>query len=301
MVKAHVPLLSLGARGSVSKAVTFVKAKGNTVAKVKSSPGYRRSLLQQYQRWLFQDAHFYWTTLTTAQKDEYRAFASRYHIPIYAAFMEDYLDNLPDLNGHWRLDSVVANYTADSGPNSLNALVTGATPVPAVIDNGLYCDGLDDTIKLGNSPLIAPAAVFTQEFFFTFGAVAQGDRRDLMYKSGTWNFSYDGAGYASKVRPYFVGLSTPGLTSNKADFVAGRRYHFAITYDKDGGADNYRLNIDGILDKALTVTGLVTISNSHAYLSGPYYFAYGTYDHVAYWSRVLSPLQLQLHAQRRYP
>ncbi|MBA7715055.1 hypothetical protein ES703_124093 [subsurface metagenome] len=96
MTKLAKPLLSLDAHGSIGNAITFLRRPGSTIAMKKPVPFDRQTLLQQYQRWLYQDAGWYWQALTMNQKAHYRADGARSHMSAYPAFLRYYLRNQPD-------------------------------------------------------------------------------------------------------------------------------------------------------------------------------------------------------------
>lgn len=301
MTKTHVPLLSLGARGSVSGAVTFVKAKGTTVAKTIPTPAYRQSLSQQYQRWLYKDASFYWKTLSDAEKAEYRHFASRYHLPIYAAFMEDYLDNWIDLNLLLPLDFTLGTIAYDLSPRSHHGAVTGTTPTSGLISTARSFDGIDDHILVSAHPTISLMSMSS----FTIGAFARvtdisvdrailgkGTGILLYYKASTkqWtSYSQDSLGVGQYAR-YTQAIALPDTFYRVEAMIDGSELSVWVNGIKGAVTDTLTGRSD---DLALDLT----IGN----WDFPWKQFQGDIDHITLYSRALSQAQLYLLSQRRWP
>ena len=73
MSKQKNPLVSLGAKGTVGKTLTFQEHHGVKIARTKPIPAYRYTLPQAYQRWLYEDYAHYWTEQNEATRRLYAA------------------------------------------------------------------------------------------------------------------------------------------------------------------------------------------------------------------------------------
>jgi len=301
MTKTHNPLLSLGAHGTIADMVTFQESRQSTIARKKPTPSYRRTLLQQYQRWDYQDAYYYWQTLTSSQKNAYRAIASRRHIPIYAAFMRDYLTNLPDLLGRWHLDRVTTPSTPDSSRNSNPGTIFGVSPTPAVISWGYLADGLDDYIDFGSSPLFNfTSQAFTLELRYrptTFPNYRRLVSRGLWQTDGweLWNID-------ETDRITFFTYQADAYQVTRTNVIApGTFYHIAV---KRLGS-SIRLFLNGIdatliagvhLDPLSSSRNLVLCASSAHDGNTP-----AAVDELLFYNRALSDAQILNHSQRKYP
>lgn len=152
MTKIKTPILSLGASGSVGDTLSYLKRGQTKIAEHKPTPTDRRTLLQVYQRWLYQDYVALWHTFSPPQKQQWETDARPYKMTGFAFYMKQKLRALPDIAGLWHLDYVSATKTPDSSKNSNIGTVYGATPSVGIIDNCLHFDGVNDYVSCGNDP-----------------------------------------------------------------------------------------------------------------------------------------------------
>lgn len=301
MSKLKQPLLSLDAKGTLGGALTFQRSRSPGIVRTKPVPAYTRTLAQQYQRWDYQDAGYYWQTLTQTQKDAYRSYASRYHVPLYAAFLHDYLNNLPDLAGRWRLDTPVEATTPDSSKNTNTGTVFGATAAEGAIEGAFAFDGINDYVAVPDDPSLLITDQMTIEFFVTRYPTV-GPNPAFVCHWASWLFVdslpaqvpffrvYTDIGNAQRTAPSAL---TPGL-----------RTHLTATYNKS--PPGIHLFKDGVnWDGALPAWSYGTLTPAGQSLYIAYQiganFLSSIIDHVALYNRVLSDPQILAHSLRRYP
>ncbi len=159
------PLLSLDARGTLSKALTFTKRRGQNIAEKKPELPFFLTLPVQYQRWLYQDYAYLWTQQSQATKQVYATAGTRFHLTGFQYWMKYQLTNLPDIAGWWKLDANTTPITPDSSKNNLDGTVVGASPVTGLVSGGLYFDGLNDVVT---TPPGANMTNFTEITFVMF-------------------------------------------------------------------------------------------------------------------------------------
>ena len=82
-------------------------------------------------------------------------------------------------------------------------------------------------------------------------------------------------------------------------FYTGGWHHVAFTYDKNGGADNARLYVDGQLGASATVQGNILQGKNPVSLGrkNGYYASEGLLDNFAIWSRALTDEEIAEHAR----
>lgn len=97
MAKIKVPLLSLDARGTLSKAITYVKRKAQNIAEKKPEIIDVKSPAQLSWRHMYQKAVALWHALSAAEKEEWESLARPKHMTGFAWFMSQALKPNPGL------------------------------------------------------------------------------------------------------------------------------------------------------------------------------------------------------------
>ena len=301
MTKQHMPLLSFAASGTIANSVTHQTRHGTHIARAKPVPTYRNTLLQQYQKWLYQDAIWYWGALTTTQKAAYRTTASRLHISIFGTYIMDYLDNWLDYLALYHLDTSPGSATPDSSPNKNHATNYGATPSSLAIDGALYFDGINDYLKCPlTSPLNDAWTALTVEAFIRTPNITPAPFTVIISKGGTvGNNSFNLALMAdSRIR---IWLQTVVGAYSNTTIKANTTHHIAATWD----GSTLIVYLDGIpgtpVAHAPTLTPGTEPIRIGVWSAGLTYDFIGDIDHVALFSRALSQAQLLAHSKRRYP
>lgn len=163
MTKLKNPLLSLDATGSLSDSLTFTRRRGINIAERKPRLPYFLTLPVQYQRWLYQDYAYYWTTQSPAIKQTYASAGVPFHLTGFQYWMKYHLTNLPDIIGWWKSDLVQAGLTPDASLNNYPGTIIGCTPVTGIIGDALLYDGLNDEVDFGDHPIHELQKNFTIE------------------------------------------------------------------------------------------------------------------------------------------
>lgn len=301
MSKLKNPLLSFGAKGTLGSALTFQETPPGPLVRTKPLPAYRRTLLQQYQRWDYEDAIYYWETLSTAQKSVYRATASRLHLPIFAAFMRYYLRNLPDIEARYRLDEVHGTVAYDSSKQNLNGVRIGAQPTSGFIGGAYKFDGLDDTVKLG-ATLFDTLTDGTVEILIKANNPALNSsiishRKDdsnrlLIFHAGNKWYVYHRAGATTA----FFTATLPATR----DIT-----HLLMTF----GSTGCLFYVDGLYQinslPGITIgfvdMGVSLYNEIGSRVNGIVQNLKGVLDNYIVWNRILTQEQIRLHSERRYP
>lgn len=301
MAKPKSPLLSLGATGTIADTITFQKRHGITFARKTPIPQYRRSLAQQYQRWDYEDAIFFWRSLSDAQKQAYATAGSRLHLTAYAYCIRYYLRNLPDLIGRWRLDYITGAIQPDTSKQGNHGIVYGASPTTGLIDGCLSFDGLNDYVDCGTSPSLNLVGAFTLEFLiypyetgiekalFTRLASIYGAIQMItsIRITGANHFGY-----------YNPNSGWKSFTTVLASFEQWQ--HIAYAYD----GTNLRVFKDGVPSAPQATAPPTSQPTYYTYLGGPWgltNYPQAFLDEVHFRNRLLSDAQILNHSQRRYP
>lgn len=167
MANIKNPLLSLGAHGSLGKAVSFVERRGQKIAEKKPELPYFLTLPVQYQRWLYQDYTYLWTQQSLATKLIYQSAGVRRHLTGFQYWMKYQLTYLPDIAAWWKMDDNQGGTTVDSSRNANTATVIGASPARGRFDGCFRLDGLNDYLNGGVDPSIDLTDEFSLEFILT--------------------------------------------------------------------------------------------------------------------------------------
>lgn len=97
MAKLKNPLLSLGAIGRVTKAITFVRRRKTNIVETYPLPDDPKTLAQLSWRHMYQKAVALWHALSSAEQQDWQSQASRRHMTGFAWFMSQALKPNPGL------------------------------------------------------------------------------------------------------------------------------------------------------------------------------------------------------------
>lgn len=158
MAKLKNPVIGLGAKGTLGDAITFQRSRGTDIVRAKPTPAYRKTLPQQYQRWLYEDYAYLWTQQNEATRRQYAATGSRHHLTGFQYWMKYNLKVMPDIVGWWRLDELGGAIAYDSTPNPHNGVIVGASPAAGIIDHSRLFDGINDYITVNPPPPVSLTA-----------------------------------------------------------------------------------------------------------------------------------------------
>lgn len=198
MTRLKAPLLSLGAHGTLGDVLTLRRHNKTTIAETKPIPTDLRSPAQLYQRRLYRDALLYWSTLTEAEKQAYKAAARASNNTLLGQFLSAYLVNQVDIISSWPFDEFTGTLAHDLSQYRSNATLVG--PTWQLSPDGklhLYYDGVNDySIVLDAAPQIG---FTTQEFsiILLFRTVADGVEQHIFCKGALvtdgWALILDGS------------------------------------------------------------------------------------------------------------
>lgn len=97
MVKLKTPLLSLGARGRLTRAITFLRRRKQAMAEKTPVIKDAKSLAQLSWRHMYQKAVALWHALSAAEKEEWESLARPRHMTGFAWFMSQCLRPNPGI------------------------------------------------------------------------------------------------------------------------------------------------------------------------------------------------------------
>lgn len=301
MSNLKVPCLSLGARGTLSKAITFTKRRGQNLVEKKPELPYFLTLPVQYQRWLYQDYAYLWTQQSAAVKQVYASNGVRHHLTGFQYWMKHQLTNLPDIVAWWKLDITGDAIARDSSRNNYDATIIGASPAAGLIDGCLSFDGLNDTCTVAHAAALIPTDALTIETDIFTPGVGTGNWPTIAHKR--W------ANTGWILRPNWgtnnweIGIgAVGGFAWFQIPITTNAWVRLSATYDKDAAPPNLLFYEGGILSSWGNVVGAVlqnTIQLDIGSVGGNFYK--GRIDNVRLYNRALDPSEVLRHAQRRYP
>ena len=196
---------------------------------------------------------------------------------------------LTGLVGLWHFDEVVGTAASDSSGNgndgTLKPIGLEPTWISGKFGNALSFDGSDDYVEVASpNNLYIANAITVQAWIKPSGSGdvvrlqlgyelyvrPDGKLEIALYRSGAWG--------------WWQSISTIPIPATEF-------YHVAFTYDKDGGADNLKIYINGVLDAQHTVMGALQ-SSGMFWIGHPYWVFNGIIDEVRIWNTALTAEQL---------
>lgn len=298
MTVLKAPLLSLGAHGTLGDAITLRRRRRTTIAETKPVPSDPQSYLQLLQRWRYQDAFYYWATLSTAQKAVYKALGNQTNNTTIGAFLKEYLLNPPDLEADWRMDSIVGGKVIDFSGNNVDLDAFGVGTMKAPLGNALTFDGVNDWLRNAASELNLPGPL-TIEIILFLKSAAVGEYPRLFTKHAA------GAGWIFQIhenprvhfRPFPGGvrarISSPlnSIPLSQWSYVAGLW---------DGSNARASVNYSHYLGEAgagdIPASNVIGLIGGTGGVVGDHLDGYMT--HMWVWNRALSEAQREYHARR---
>lgn len=301
MGKPKSPLFSLGAHGTIADTLTYQKRSGVDFVREKPTPTDPRSLAQMYHRWLYRDYTLMWNALSAADRQTWKSLGSRHSRTGLSEFIKDKLTELEDLEGIWHLDETTVPWCFDSSPNNNHLGQFGTLPVTGRISICREFDGVNDTLWCEATPSLDLTNAMSLSAWV----------RPL--DTGTYGviLSKEGGAY----RLYFRKTPTPVIlfylwgvhmwAQAFVDIYDGLWHHLGFSYDKDAGANNMRILLDGDLFATQTKVGAITTQPTRKLYIGreegggyPYK---GDMDELRLNNIQLPDTIFKAHSQRRYP
>ena len=192
---------------------------------------------------------------------------------------------LTGLVGLWHFDGDALDSSGNGNNGTLHNFKSPPGWVSGMFGQALSFDGIDDYVEVATpNNLYIANAITVQAWIKPAGS---GDVVRLQL------------GYELYVRPdgkLEIALFRSGAwgwwqSTNTIPIPATEFYHVAFTYDKDGGDNNLKIYINGVLDAQHTVTGAMQ-SSGMFWIGHPYWVFNGIIDEVRIWNTVLTAEQL---------
>lgn len=301
MARPKTPLLSIDAAGTLGDRLTFTHRQNLNVITIKPTPTDRRTLLQQYQRWLYQDYSYYWQTLTPEQKASWRGYYKHLRLPTYAHYLRYHLKHLPIHAAIWHLDTLLDGTSPDSSRNANTLTVYGTSPVPAVIDGGLSFDGITDWATAPGTPSLDLKTTLTLESFLTFDQNF-ADWATLIGKDVVAICYAILIGPGGSIRAWLrQSDNTLILLAEAAYLTHGQTYHLAMTAD----GSYLHLLVDGIEtpNSPMLYDGTILSEPTTRIVIGRRFANRlpGIIDQAGIYNVALPQSLIKNHAERTYP
>ena len=212
------------------------------------------------------------------------------------------------LIGYWRLNKINStNYTLDdSGKGNDGPVVTGSEDVfnkqvSGKYGYGLSFDGSDDYVNCGNDTSLNPTQAITVETWVKFTTLHQSTAYPYMVAKYTSEF--DRQYYVLFVNSsktleagFVISNDYKNVNGVKSDFAVDQWYHVVWTYDVNGGTNNNKLYVNGILDLQDTYTDNMVTSVKPVIIgssNGTADFFNGSIDEVKIYNRALTADEVQ--------
>lgn len=157
--------------------------------------------------------------------------------------------------------------------------------------SALIFDGLDDFANVSHSDSLNITDAVTVQAWVKvedtedFNDIVNKDSYDL------WLESYTGGENYNEAYAQFSGVSPGNLESNAVrNITLGEWYHVAVTYDKDGGENNFNLYVNGMLVDSKTSINPINDNENPVRIGtyGPPDFFNGTIDEIVIYNRSLT-------------
>lgn len=301
MAKTTNPFMSLGGQGTVADTLTVQRHRRGHVMRKKPTPTQRFTLPIAYHRYLYSDYCDYWNTLTLAQKEAYRPYATIRKLTPFAYFMSYHLTNLPDIALWYHLDRPAAATALDSSRNENTGTYIGPTPAHDFIHWCRYFDGINDRIQATDSPSLRVIGDATWEFL-----IRPDDFTTWSYLlSKFWNAEFS---MAMEVSGKIAFQHGDGAAETKRDFfpagtlVQGEKTHIVITRNiTTMKLHGFKNGVDSVGGQAFAKTPITSAENLYIGRRPAGVAFTGLMDEIRIYNRVLPDVTIRKHAERRYP
>jgi len=208
--------------------------------------------------------------------------------------------NLKDghLIGHWKMnDNLPTTNVIDSSgygndgtaQQNTNVLTTGGK-----INTALSFDGIADEINCGHDSSLDITSAITISVWFRIDAFG-GSQQDIVSKENYYRIMfYTGAAHKDLRSWLTIGGSPLYIRTNEVMSI-DTWYHAVMTYDENGGADNWKLYINGVLKAFDTQVGPINSAPTKDIKIGHWggYFD-GKIDDVRIYDRALSEHEINV-------
>src|SRR3989339_861358 len=195
--------------------------------------------------------------------------------------------------GNWHFEEGTGNSAGDSSVSGSSGTINGATWTTGKVGNGLQFNGTDNYVSIPNSAgLNTTDAVTISIWAYPTRIPVMHD--DIVSKDDRIGIRWDGA----SLRPAFIFKIADGGSNWRwiilPDEVSLNTWvHLVATYDKNGGANNMRLYVDGVQKGVETYTDTIE-STANLWTIGRFDTRYfqGKLDEVKIYNRALTAAEV---------
>lgn len=157
-------------------------------------------------------------------------------------------------------------------------------------------------MNCGNGISLNPTSAITIETWVKFSTLKQTSYPFIVGKYVDSDNRQYFTMFLNSTQRISVGFVNTGIYKNvdsvKSDFVANQWYYIAWTYDANGGTNNLKLYVDGVLDVQTTVSGTMATYAQPLILGSAnrnYNFFNGRIDEVHIWNQSLTADTIMAH------
>jgi len=200
------------------------------------------------------------------------------------------------LVGYWKLDEGSGNATADfSGKGNNGTLIGGP-----IWQSGANCkrggclsfDGSDDYVNGGHGSSLDMTDAVTV-FVWEKISGTSTDYNRFVTKQGGFA-SYFATRYGDGFTVFYIDGVKNWVINGYPELQNGSWHQVAVTYDKNGGANNMRLYSDGALRASTTATGSLPVSVQDLAIGNASYAKFGgSLDEVRIYNRALTDMEIR--------
>lgn len=188
------------------------------------------------------------------------------------------------------MDEGDGTITYDKSGNGNNGTVNGAVWVDGKYGKALQFNGVDDYVDVPDDASLDLSWEIT---LMVWVKTSNGNKQSVIGKGGAY-LLYVGTISGGKLNTYLYGTSPLEWKHGNVTIADGVWHHVAFTYKADGGENNYKLYVDGVLDVSFTVTGSIAVNPNRVGIGdrvdvGFRDFYNGLIDEPLIFNRALSP------------
>jgi hypothetical protein len=202
--------------------------------------------------------------------------------------------------GYWRFDEGTGTTAGDSTiPANNGSLLNGPTWVSGQQGYGLNFDGVNDRVNVPSQLIATSDSQYSYSAWFNGNGTGGGTdgRKFILETTGSgspWVLSACiNASAKLQIAIWSSGSSFPGTTT----LVSGQWYHVTVTWDKNGGANNLKAYLNGVLEIQTTTSVADPVAttglNIGTYRNADNRWFGGIIDEVRVYNRALDPGEVQ--------
>lgn len=311
MVKLSGPLMSNDASGQFAKQLIYQTRRTGAQTRAFHAPRGAATLSQLTQRYIIGLLTAQWQSMSAGAKliyndqakiNSYKSFSKMSGFNLFVREAQADLSGVHGLRALWNFNErggdVVYDVSGNGNDGTLGPTYPTNCPVrvasaSAKLGNALYYDGVGDkAATLYDSSLdITNKISICVRFKKNTAATIQ---EYIIGKTGSYLLYAHNDGYL-RMALVIAGTSR-FLEVAPASWKLGKWYYITVTYDKDGGANNYKIYVNGTVIHQLTYTGVISVAanpvnlgNSTAGINT----MKGYIDSVALYDRALSQAEIK--------